>query len=80
MPWDAGPTAVHHRHAWLPLNEDLTAINVAAEQADNASILNLYRALIALRRRTPALAVGAYGVIESRDNLRLTSGCTATSG
>ncbi|TXM99100.1 DUF3459 domain-containing protein [Methylobacterium sp. WL64] len=61
MPWDAG------RHAgfttgepWLPLGSNNAARNVAAQVRDPASMLDLYRQLIALRREEPALAHGAY--------------------
>jgi alpha-glucosidase len=45
---------------WLPLGRDVAAHNVAALRADKCSILQLYRALIALRRREPALHAGTY--------------------
>jgi oligo-1,6-glucosidase len=45
---------------WLPVNPNYATINVAAEDVDRASVLNHYRALLALRRRTPALMYGAY--------------------
>lgn len=45
---------------WLPVSEDHDLINVATERDDPASILNLHRHLIALRRATPALATGSY--------------------
>ena len=40
--------------------EDFAGSNVAVERADPASLFNLYRRLIALRRARPALTRGAY--------------------
>jgi alpha-glucosidase len=45
---------------WLPLADDVSNVNVEAEMRDSHSILNLYRRLIELRRREPALAIGQY--------------------
>ena len=44
---------------WLPLNPDWQRRNVAAQEEDPASMLHLYRRLLAVRRSTPALALGA---------------------
>lgn len=49
---------------WLAVNPNHATINVAAEQADRASVLNHYRALLALRRATPALQYGAYADVD----------------
>jgi alpha-glucosidase len=60
MPWDASAHAGFSRaRPWLPLPADWRRCNVAAQRADPGSLLSLYRELIALRRREPALAVGA---------------------
>ena len=45
---------------WLPLAPDHDRINVQTERADPASMLSLYRQLLALRRAEPALHVGDY--------------------
>ncbi len=39
---------------------DYRAVNVEAQRADDRSMLSLYRALIALRRREPALSIGVH--------------------
>ena len=39
--------------------------NVTAERADPGSILSLYRSLIELRRKEPALAIGDYQPVEA---------------
>ena len=43
--------------------DDFANVNVDAEMRDADSILNLYRRLIELRRREPALAIGQYVAI-----------------
>ena len=43
---------------WLPLNSDRQATNVASETADSRSMLALYRKLLELRRKYPALHAG----------------------
>jgi alpha-glucosidase len=60
MQWDGTPHAGFSGgvHTWLPLAADWPETNVAAQQADPRSLLNLYRGLLALRRAHPALAVG----------------------
>lgn len=59
MQWTADPLGGFTTGApWLPLN-DPERTNVAAQRADSGSLLALYRALIDLRRRTPALRDGS---------------------
>jgi glycosidase len=61
LPWEPGPGAgFTSGEPWLPLGDDAATRNVAAQRADPASLLHLYRALLALRKRTPALHRGAY--------------------
>jgi alpha-glucosidase len=61
MQWDATPHAgFTYSPPWLPLAEDSRALNVETERADPRSVLSLYRQLIGLRRRKPALNVGRY--------------------
>ena len=61
MPWDASPNAGFTTgEPWLPLNADWKTRNVAAESADPASMLSLYRRLLALRRSSQALSLGDY--------------------
>ena len=45
---------------WLPISDDCSVVNVEVEEADPTSILNLYRELLALRRRHDALSLGDY--------------------
>ena len=54
---------------WLPPGPDLASCNVASEADNPTSMLSLYRALIALRRSMPELALGDYRPIESSSDL-----------
>ena len=53
--------------AWEPLQPDSATANVAAQDADPASLLNHYRRLIHLRASNRALAAGDYLPLESSD-------------
>ncbi|MDR3469319.1 MAG: alpha-amylase family glycosyl hydrolase [Xanthobacteraceae bacterium] len=60
MPWSARAFAGFSSvEPWLPLNPDFARRNVAAMDADPASLLNLTRRLLTLRNATPALNRGA---------------------
>jgi len=64
MPWNAQPGAgFTSGRPWLPLPPDFAQRNVAAESADERSVLNTYRALLRLRRATPALERGAQELV-----------------
>jgi len=61
MQWSAEPGGGFTTGGpWLPVADDFATVNVRAERDDPASMLSLYRRLVALRRAEPALAVGAY--------------------
>lgn len=64
MQWDSGPNAGFSSpevsDLWLPLADDYRQVNVARELDQPDSFLNLYRRLLAYRRMTPTLQVGAY--------------------
>jgi glycosidase len=64
MQWTAGPNAgfapVGTPQLWLPLADDYEERNVDSQLADESSILNLYRRLIAYRQNSPALLEGDY--------------------
>jgi glycosidase len=53
---------------WLPLGAAERA-NVYAQREDPASLLRLYRELIALRRRTPALHSGSYATLAAPEGV-----------
>ena len=60
MQWDATPGAGFGSEApWLPLNPDWRERSVAAQRGRPSSLLEWYRALIALRRAAPALRRGS---------------------
>jgi alpha-glucosidase len=68
MPWDASHAAGFTAGTpWLPLMADWATRNVAREDADPASMLALHRRLLALRRAHPALASGAFALLETGD-------------
>jgi alpha-glucosidase len=59
MQWDASANAGFTRGApWLPVPDGYKSANVAIQADDPRSTLALYRRLIELRRRRPALAIG----------------------
>lgn len=68
MQWDASPHAGFTTAAaqpWLPAAANFPTRNVAQQENEPASMLNLYRALTALRRAEPALMVGDYATVET---------------
>lgn len=61
MQWSAEANAgFSDGEPWLPLTDDWTRRNVAAQADDPGSMLTLYRALLALRANEPELTVGAW--------------------
>lgn len=48
---------------WLPIADNYTTLNVAAQESQQREILQLYRALIKLRKATPALNHGDYTAV-----------------
>ncbi len=63
MQWIPGPNAgftLPDTEPWLPLGPDYQQVNVESELADPNSILNLYRRLLDLRRRSTALRLGSF--------------------
>lgn len=69
LPWVAG---LEHGgfssvEPWLPLGAENLARAVDRQDANANSLLNLTRALIALRRASPALRLGSFDVLHSDD-------------
>jgi alpha-glucosidase len=59
MPWTEGPAmGFTDGTPWLPLAAEHRGLSVAAQEADPDSALAFSRAMIALRRATPALRAG----------------------
>jgi alpha-glucosidase len=54
---------------WLPLSDDFAQDNVVNLDADQRSILSLYKALIDLRKKLPPLVSGAYVPIAAQGDL-----------
>jgi alpha-glucosidase len=70
MQWDATAYAGFSRSTpWLPLSDDFSHENVVNLEADARSILNLYKALIEMRKKLPQLATGAYVPIAAQGDL-----------
>jgi len=70
MQWDASPNAGFTRgEPWLPLSPDHATLNVATQRRATRSMLSLYRALIALRRREPALSIGTHVKAEAIEDV-----------
>jgi alpha-glucosidase len=66
MQWSGAPQAGFTSGTpWLRLAEDWPKRNVESQACDAASMLTLYRRLIALRRAQPALNRGDYEALES---------------
>jgi alpha-glucosidase len=73
IPWDGSddhgwPTG-DGAGPWLPFPPDPDRRNVAALRADRHSIVHLYRRLIALRHRHPALTIGDAELLDLPDGL-----------
>ncbi|NER10154.1 oligo-1,6-glucosidase [Muriicola jejuensis] len=48
---------------WLPVNENYKTVNVAVEKEDPSSVLNHFKAMVSLRKESPALVYGAYTLL-----------------
>ena len=74
MRWAAGANAgfcPHGVEPWLPMGGNLDTINVAAQAGVPGSMLELTRALLALRRERPALRRGGYGEVRAEGEVLL---------
>src|SRR4051794_5383674 len=72
MQWDATDHAGFSTSPpWLPLGSDFAHENVVNLEADARSTLNLYKALITLRKRLPQLASGRYMPVAAQGDLLL---------
>ncbi|HYR11421.1 MAG TPA: DUF3459 domain-containing protein, partial [Longimicrobium sp.] len=70
MQWSAEPNAGFTTgEPWLPLAADFGAVNVAAQRVDPGSMLALHRALLALRRREPALSIGDWAPVDAEGDV-----------
>ena len=72
MQWSARPHAgFSMAKPWLPLAHDFARENVVNLDAVPDSILNLYKALIALRKKLPQLVTGAYQPVAAQGDVLL---------
>jgi alpha-glucosidase len=70
MPWDHHPQAGFTTGTpWLPLVANVPTYTVATQCDDPTSMLTLYRRLLALRRTTPALAMGSYTPVRAHEDV-----------
>ena len=69
MQWTAGIDAGFNTGAkpWLPIPASFATHNVATESADPSSVLNLYKAVLALRHDNPAVRDGSYVPLNESD-------------
>ncbi len=67
MQWDDSPNAGFTAgKPWLPVGPSFDKINIAEQKTDPHSVLNFYRALLHLRRESPALRRGAFRPLVER--------------
>lgn len=79
MPWaaQASEGGFTVGKPWLPLGDDNLARAVDRQEADPASLLNLTRQLLALRRAYPALRVGSFDVLHADESVLVVRRATA---
>ena len=65
IPWDGTPLHGWLANPWLPWPPEPERRNAVSESADPHSILALYRRLLAIRRRSRALELGAWLLLDS---------------
>jgi alpha-glucosidase len=70
LPWEEGPGhGWASAEPWLPWPPDAARRCVARQRADAASILHLYRRLLAARRASPALHAGSLELVDAPDGV-----------
>ncbi|CAN5570499.1 alpha-amylase family glycosyl hydrolase [soil metagenome] len=70
IPWDAGPgLGWAGAEPWLPWPPHAADLHAEAQRADPASMARLYRRLLAARRASPALHLGATTTLDTADGL-----------
>jgi alpha-glucosidase len=68
MQWNDGPNAGFTRGTpWLPVPPSYKTVNVASEQKDPSSVLQVYRSLLTLRHENRALLDGDYVAVNESD-------------
>lgn len=70
MQWSNEPNAGFSNHiTWLPVNTNYKSVNVASQQSDKESFLNLFQSLIKLRKKLVVLSVGEIELISCTNNI-----------
>ena len=70
MAWDGSAHAgFSTAEPWLPLHADWRTRNVAAQAGDPASMLELHRALLRLRRESEALSIGNLTLVDADEDV-----------
>ena len=69
VPWTSAPDHGWGPDPWLPFPPSAGERSVEAMRADEASILHLYRALLAARRASPALHAGSLLLLDAPDGV-----------
>jgi alpha-glucosidase len=69
IPWDGSPMHGWAGKPWLPWSPESDRRNIARLRDEPGSILHLYRRLLALRRRSPALALGSIVVRDAPEGV-----------
>ena len=54
---------------WLPVSDDYQIVNVANQQAEEESLLTLYRRLIRLRKEEGTLSTGSYAPVKAEEDV-----------
>jgi alpha-glucosidase len=69
IPWDNGepPNGFTTGTPWLPVKTPQSALNVARQNADENSILNFYRQILAFRREHPVLIDGGIDFLKTSE-------------
>lgn len=82
MQWSAGKNAGFStaESTWLPVAPGFATRNAASEADDPSSLLNFYRALIRLRKSSPALSNGTFQLLAADDENVLAWASQAPSG
>jgi len=70
MQWDGGENAGFSKgKPWLGINSNYRFINYTSQKNDPASILNFYKALIAMRQKSECLKAGGFEPLFANDRL-----------
>ncbi len=73
LPWtgdeDHGWSTRQGVEPWLPFPPEADHRNYEAQRGDETSVLHLYRRLLALRHRTPALGAGTFELLDTPEGV-----------